>query len=137
MYQTSIRNKKTHQNFNRNKEKIILNENEEEYAYVINMLGNCRVILISNTGINCIGVISGSLRKFNKRVLIEKGDIVIITKSNSIDRKVYILRKLNSEQVNDLISINGMSNILINKYNCINDDNSLNDLNDSLNFLDI
>ena len=137
MYQTSIRNKKTHQNFNRNKEKIILNENEEEYAYVINMLGNCRVTLISNTGINCIGVISGSLRKFNKRVLIEKGDIVIITKSNSIDRKVYILRKLNSEQVNDLISINGMSNILINKYNCINDDNSLNDLNDSLNFLDI
>ena len=137
MYQTSIRNKKTHQNFNRNKEKIILNENEEEYAYVINMLGNCRVILISNTGINCIGVISGSLRKFNKRVLIEKGDIVIITKSNALDRKVYILRKLNSEQVNDLISINGISSILINKYNCINDDNNLNDLNDSLNFLDI
>jgi len=137
MYQTSIRNKKTHQNFNRNKEKIILNENEEEYAYVINMLGNCRVTLISNTGINCIGVISGSLRKFNKRVLIEKGDIVIITKSNALDRKVYILRKLNSEQVNDLISINGISSILINKYNCINDDNNLNDLNDSLNFLDI
>jgi len=137
MYQTSIRNKKTHQNFNRNKEKIILNENEEEYAYVINMLGNCRVILISNTGINCIGVISGSLRKFNKRVLIEKGDIVIITKSNALDKKVYILRKLNSEQVNDLISINGISSILINKYNCINDDNNLNDLNDSLNFLDI
>lgn len=137
MYQTSIRNKKTHQNFNRNREKIILDENEEEYAYVINMLGNCRVTLISNTGINCIGVISGSLRKFNKRVLIEKGDIVIITKSNALDRKVYILRKLNSEQVNDLISINGISNILINKYNCINDDNNLNDLNDSLNFLDI
>ena len=138
MYQTSIRNKKTHQNFNRNREKIILDENEEEYAYVINMLGNCRVTLISNTGINCIGVISGSLRKFNKRVLIEKGDIVIITKSNTIDKKVYILHKLNSEQVNDLISVNGISNILISKYNCIsNNEDCIDTLTENLNFIDI
>jgi initiation factor 1A len=139
MYQTSIRNKKKHQSFNRNKEKYKLNEEEEEYAYVINMLGNCRVLLISNTGINCTGVISGNLRKFNKRVLIEKGDIVIITKSNTIDKKVYILHKLNSEQVNDLISVNGISNILISKYNCIsnNNDDCIDTLTENLNFIDI
>lgn len=137
MYQTSIRNKKKHQSFNRNKEQYKINENEEEYAYVINMLGNCRVTLISNTGINCIGVISGSLRKFNKRVLVEKGDIVIITKSNTLDKKVYILRKLNSEQVNDLISNNLISDILINKYNCISNNDCIDTLTENLNFIDI
>jgi initiation factor 1A len=121
MYQTSIRNKKKHQNFNHNKEiNYILNKEEEEYAYVINMLGNCRVTLITDSGIKCIGIISGSLRKFNKRILIEKGDIVVVTKSNPNDKKVFILHKFNNEQTNNLISECKISNVLINYYNNIN-----------------
>jgi len=120
MYQTSIRNKKKHQSFNHIKTiNYDINDAEEEYAYIINMLGNCRVTLISNTGIKCIGIICGSLRKFNKRVLIEKGDIVVITKSSVTDNKVYILHKYNTEQINNLINDNKLSSILINNYNNI------------------
>lgn len=120
MYQSSIRNKKKHQDFQHNKNiNYNINDNEEEYAYVINMLGNCRVSLISNSGIKSIGIICGSLRKFNKRVLIEKGDIVVITKSNATEKKVYILHKFNNEQTQNLILEDKLSSVLINYYNNI------------------
>ena len=58
MYQTSIRNKKKHSNFQKNKESnYILDPLNEEYAFVIKMLGNCRVQLISQSGNKAIGVI--------------------------------------------------------------------------------
>ena len=70
MYQTSIRNKKKHSLFNQNKSNdYVLDEECEEYAYVIKILGNCRVIVISNSGSKNIGIIRGSLRKFNKRII--------------------------------------------------------------------
>lgn len=118
MYQTSIRNKKKHMDFQNNREITYkINDEYEEYGYIINMLGNCRVTVISQTGIVCIGVICGSLRKFNKRVLIEKGDIVVITKSSPHDKKVYINYKFNGEQTNSLIEEGKLSEILINHYN--------------------
>lgn len=139
MYQTSIRNKKKMQNFYKNKESNYdMNDEDEEYAYVTNTLGNCRVTVISNTNIKCIGIIRGSLRKFNNRVLIEKGNIVIITKSNTVDKKVYIVHKLNPEQVNNLIKDNKLSNELINYYNGLNTINinsdEITNLVDNLNF---
>ena len=77
-YQSSIRNKKNNKNFNREKQmKYELNEEIEEYGYISKMLGNCRCLVISNSNFDCIGTICGSLRKFNKRILIEKGDINI------------------------------------------------------------
>jgi len=124
MYQTSIRNKKKMQKFYKNKESNYdFDEENEEYAYVINTLGNCRVTVISNCGNKCIGVIRGSLRKFNNRVLIEKGNIVITTKSSEIDKKVYIVHKLNPDQVNNLIQEDKLSNILVNYYNGLSNSN--------------
>jgi len=124
MYQTSIRNKKKKKKFNKNKENNYnFDEENEEYAYVINTLGNCRVTVISNCGNKCIGVIRGSLRKFNNRVLIEKGNIVITTKSSEIDKKVYIVHKLNPDQVNNLIQEDKLSNILVNYYNGLSNSN--------------
>lgn len=118
MYQTSIRNKK--------KKKIIsniktnsyeLDQEIEEYAYVIKMLGNCRVSLITNTGNECIGVIRGNLKRFSNRVLIEKGDIVAVSTRDFQKNKVDIVHKFNRDQVLILISEEKISNILINYYN--------------------
>lgn len=141
MYQTSIRNKKKMQNFYKNKESNYdIDYENEEYAYVLNTLGNCRVTVISNTNIKCIGIIRGSLRKFNNRVLIEKGNIVIITKSDVIDKKVYIVHKLNPEQVNNLIKDDKISSELVNYYNGLNTTNinldEISNLVDNLNFND-
>ena len=71
--------------------------------------------------------------KFNKRILIEKGDIVIITKPTSTNTKVCINYKLNSDQVLSLISEFKISDRLANLYNnrCTTiDDKEISDLNE-------
>ena len=81
------------------------------------MLGNCRVQVITNSGIDAIGIIRGSLRKFTKRILIEVGDIVVVSKRDFQDNKVDIVHKYNPEQVNILVLEDKLSNILCNFYN--------------------
>jgi len=117
MYQTTIRNKKVKKILKNNIEnQYVINEEEEEYAYVIKMLGNCRVLLVTNSGNECVGIIRGSLRKFINRVLIENGDIVVISKRDFQNNKVDIVHKYNREQINLLISEKKLSNILLNYY---------------------
>ena len=133
-YQSSIRNKKNNKTFNKTKEiKYEINDEIEEYGIIIKMLGNCRCLITSNTNVDCVGTICGSLRKFNKRILIEKGDIVIITRPSEGNKKVIINYKLNSEQISNLIGVFKLNEKIINLYNnscCTIDDNHLNDLHD-------
>tara|TARA_B100001142_G_C14291801_1_gene639280 strand:- start:79 stop:594 length:516 start_codon:yes stop_codon:yes gene_type:complete len=118
MYQTSIRNKKIKKHLNNTYENTYnIDLDNEEYAYVIKMLGNCRVSLITNSGNETIGIIRGSLRKFAKRILIEKGDIVVVSLRGFQDNKVDIVHKYNREQINTLIDENKLSNVLLNSYN--------------------
>ena len=118
MYQTSIRNKKIKKHLNNVVDNVYnIDPDGEEYAYVIKMLGNCRVNLITNSGNESIGIIRGSLRKFAKRVIIEKGDIVAVSLRNYQDNKVDIVHKYNREQINTLITEKKLSNILLNSYN--------------------
>ena len=118
MYQSSIRDKKKYKKFNQAKsDNYFINTEVEEYAYVKKLLGNCRTQVITNSGIEAIGIIRGSLRKFNKRILIESGDIVVVSKREFQDSKVDIVHKYNQEQVQCLVSEGKLSNILCNFYN--------------------
>lgn len=117
-YQSTIRNKKSNKNFNKAKEsKYEINEEIEEYGIVEKMLGNCRCSVLSNTNVDCIGTICGSLRKFNKRILIEKGNIVIITSPSPANSKVIISYKLNDDQIKELIEQNKLNDKIIAKIN--------------------
>lgn len=117
MYQTSIRNKKKHTQFNKDKSvNYCINLEYEEYAYVIKLLGNCRAKILTNSGIEAIGIIRGSLRRFNKRVLIENGDLVVISKRDFQDNKVDIVHKFNIDQCQSLIKDKIISDVLINCY---------------------
>ena len=115
MYQTSIRKKKKNFNVNKNNNYEI-DYDIEEYAVVKKLLGNCRVSLITNSGDDVIGVIRGTLRKFNKRVLIEKGDIVIVSKRDFQANKVDIVHKVSLEICNKLLDSDQISNVLKNEY---------------------
>jgi initiation factor 1A len=120
-YQSSIRNKKNNKSFNKTKEITYkINDEIEEYGIVVQMLGNCRCQIYSNSNIECIGTICGSLRKFNKRVLIEKGNIVIITTPSLANNKVIINYKLNNDQINNLIEQKVLNEKIQNLYknNC-------------------
>lgn len=118
MYQSSIRGKKKHQRFHQIKsDNYQINSECEEYAYVKKLLGNCHVNVITNSGIEAIGIIRGSLKKFSTRIVIEVGDIVVVSKRDYQANKVDIVHKYNSDQVQSLISETKLSNILSNMYN--------------------
>ena len=113
MYQTTIRNKKKSTNIVKN---YVIDSECEEYALSKKLLGNCRVSLITNSGDEVIGIIRGNMRKFNKRVLIEVGDIVVVSKRDFQLNKVDIVHKCNLEQTQQLINNKELSDILINQY---------------------
>lgn len=118
MYQASIRDKKKHQKFHNVKtDNYIVNNDCEEYAYVKKNLGNCNLLVITNSGVEAMGVIRGKLRKFNTRIVIEVGDIVVVSKRDYQFNKVDIVHKYNPEQVRILINEGKLSNILINLQN--------------------
>jgi len=118
MYQTSIRNKKKSSNFNKvANNNYAIDKEYEVFAYVMKVLGNCRVLVLCDNGTEAIGVIRGSMRRFNKRVLIETGDIVAVSMREFQTNKVDIVHKYNAEQCKVLISNNEISDTLINAYN--------------------
>jgi initiation factor 1A len=120
MYQASIRDKKKHKIFNHQKnDNYELNPQYEEYAYVKKLLGNCRVHLITSSGIEAIGVIRGSLRKFSRRVIIEIGDIVVISKRDFQTDKVDIVHKYNLDQVQTLIAEKKLTGTLCSFYSSV------------------
>lgn len=118
MYQTSIRNKKQKKILNNSQNNnYTIDNNNEDYACVKKLLGNCRALLYTNSGNECIGIIRGSLRKFTKRVLIEKCDIVVVSIRDYQLSKVDIVHKYNREQIQELIKEKKLSQSLINFYN--------------------
>jgi len=122
MYQASIRNTKKHKEFNNlRKDNYDLKKEFEEYAYVKKLLGNCRVLLITNSGKDVIGIIRGSLRKFSKRVIIEVGDIVVVSIRDYQESKVDIVHKYNSDQVQSLFAENKISRIISEMYHDTSD----------------
>ena len=121
MYQTSIRNKKKKSQFNKvSNNNYNIDSEYEVYAYVIKLLGNCRVLVLCDNGTEAVGVIRGSMRRFNKRVLIETGDIVAVSIRDFQIGKVDIVHKYNAEQCKILINNKEISDTLINAYNKVN-----------------
>ena len=118
MYQTSIRNKKQKKYLNNSHNNDYnLDKENEEYAIVTKLLGNCRVSVVTNSGNECIGIIRGSLRKFSKRILIEKADIVVVSIRDYQNSKVDIVHKFNREQIQLLIKEKNLAQSIINFYN--------------------
>ena len=131
MYQTSIRNKKQKSQFNKvSNNNYNIDSEDEVYAYVIKLLGNCRVLVLCDNGTEAVGVIRGSMRRFNKRVLIETGDIVAVSIRDFQIGKVDIVHKYNMEQCKILINNKDISDTLINAYNRVNM-NTINNTNDA------
>ena len=121
MYQTSIRNKKQKSHFNKvSNNNYNIDSEYEVFAYVIKLLGNCRVLVLCDNGTEAVGVIRGSMRRFNKRVLIETGDIVAVSIRDFQIGKVDIVHKYNAEQCKILINNKEISDTLINAYNKVN-----------------
>jgi translation initiation factor 1A len=117
MYQASIRNKKKTLNLSKSKNiNYIINPEYEDYGFVIKLLGNCRASILCNNGDIIIGIIRGNMRRFNKRVLIGDGDIVVVSRRDYQVNKADIVHKYNLEQCQYIINSKEISETLINAY---------------------
>lgn len=135
MYQTSIRNKKKISQFNKvANNNYTIDREHEEYAFVIKLLGNCRVLVLCDNGNEAIGVIRGSMRRFNKRVLIETGDIIAVSMREFQNNKVDIVHKYNAEQCKILINTKEISDTLSNAYNKVSASSINNTIEENLIF---
>jgi translation initiation factor 1A len=113
MYQTLIRNKKKGTKVVNN---YTINLDYEEYGLAKKLLGNCRILVLCNSGEETVGIIRGNMRKFNKRVLIDVGDIVVVSKRDYQANKVDIVHKFSLEQCKTIINNKEITDTLINEY---------------------
>lgn len=103
MYQSKIRASKK-RGANRSKELDEPDENNgQEFGYVQDMLGNGRLRALCDDGKVRVGRIAGSLRKYSKKVIIERGDLILITKRDFEEDKVDVVGKYTNEQVNGFL----------------------------------
>lgn len=104
MYQSRIRDNKRR---GKQARTLVEPDEEQDYGIVLDMLGNGRVRTFCSDTVIRMGRIRGSMRKYAKKVIIDKGDIVIISKREFEDDKVDIVYKYTHEETTKLMK-NGM-----------------------------
>ncbi len=102
MYQSRIR-----QNKKRVKNKVLLEPEEgQEYAVVRDMLGNGRLRCFCEDGTEKIGRIRGSMRKYAGKVIIDRGDLILIAgRDFGQDDKVDVFHKYSHEDISALMKM--------------------------------
>jgi len=98
------RRKGKKKNTNNISKHVIIKEDEfQEYAIVIRMAGNCRIIARvypSDERINCL--IRGSMQK---RVWIASNDLILISKMEFDKKKAIVIHKYPGEHISQLIKM--------------------------------
>jgi translation initiation factor 1A len=94
MYQTRIHNGKKKSPKHR---ALIEPDDGQMYAIVQQMLGNGRVKVLCEDGKERLAKIRGSMRKYGKKTLIEKSDLVIVSERDFED-KVDLVHKYNYDE---------------------------------------
>jgi len=97
MYQSRIRNGK--KKCTRNPKRMVEDPtDDQEFAVVRDLLGNGRLNALCEDGEVRLGRIRGSMRKFKGKVIIENGDLIIISKRDYEEGKVDVISKYTYEE---------------------------------------
>jgi len=106
MYQSRIRNAKQRSARPVKHRELAYPGDGQEYAIVTDMLGNGRVRVICDgerAVEPCIGRICGSMRKFKSKVIVERGDLVLVSRRDFEPSKVDVMHKYSHDEVSLLI----------------------------------
>lgn len=103
MYQANIRDrkKKNHNKHNR-QEAYAMPMEGQEFALVTKMLGNGRVQALCVDGMHRVGRIRGSMRYSKHKVLIEVGDLIMVS-GRDYEDKVDVIHKYSHDEVNTFV----------------------------------
>lgn len=102
MYQSKIRERKKRGNVRNDIPEPDENVGQE-YALVQAMLGNGRLQALCGNGNLVVGRIAGSLRKYSNKVIIERGDLILISRRDFEPNKVDVIGKYTNEQLNQFL----------------------------------
>lgn len=103
MYQSRIRQNKGGKRGGKNKT-LLEPEEGQEYAVVKDMLGNGRLRAFCEDGTDKIGRIRGSMRKYAGKVIIDRGDLILVSARDfGNDDKVDVFHKYTHEDVSALM----------------------------------
>jgi translation initiation factor 1A len=97
MYQSRIRNVKSRSNRNEKARGLEMPDSGQEYGLAVQLLGNGRVTVLCSDGVQRMGRICGSMRKYNNKVLVESGNLLLIS-HRGFEDKVDILGKYSYEE---------------------------------------
>lgn len=101
MYQSRIRQNKKR---NAKSKGLVEPEDGQEYAVVRDMLGNGRLRAFCEDGKDRIGRIRGSMRKYSGKVIIDRGDLILISgRDFGNDDKVDVFHKYSHEDISTLM----------------------------------
>jgi len=102
MYKSRIQNGKSRNNRDEKRRDMIFPDDDQEYGIVQEMLGNGRVRILCNDKVTRMGRICGKMRKYRSKVIIESGDLVIISKRDYEEDKVDVIHKYAFDEANYL-----------------------------------
>jgi translation initiation factor 1A len=102
MYQSNIRNSKARAQRNEKKREMMYPDKGQEYAYVQELMGNGRLKAYCEDGNVRVGRIRGNMRNYKHKVIINRGDIILISKRDYEDDKVDVIHKYSFEEANKL-----------------------------------
>jgi translation initiation factor 1A len=102
MYKSRIQNVKQRSKRDEKNRELELPDSCQEFAIVQEMLGNGRVRIMCEDKLSRVGRICGSMRRYKSKVLIEIGDLVIISKRDYEKDKVDIIHKYALDEANKL-----------------------------------
>jgi translation initiation factor 1A len=103
MYQSLIKNGKKRTATKEKNRNITTLDSGQEYAIIKSLLGNGRTMVLCEDNIERMGRIRGSMRHHSKKTLVDKGDLVIISKRDYEEDKVDICHKFNYDETCKII----------------------------------
>ena len=102
MYKSNIRNKKARAGRFEKKRELLFPEEGQEFAFVQELMGNGRLKAMCGDGKVRVARIRGSMRKSKNKTIINRGDIILITRREYEDDKADVIHKYNQEETNKL-----------------------------------
>ena len=103
MYQSRIKNGKKRTNRDEKHRGIIEPDTDQEYAIVQELLGNGRLRVMCTDEIPRVARIRGNMRKSTHKVIIEKGDLILISRRDFEEDKVDVIHKYTHEETSSII----------------------------------
>jgi translation initiation factor 1A len=101
MYQSNIRNAK--KRGAKGDREFLMPDAAQQFAMVQDMLGNGRVRALCQDGSSRVGRIRGSMRKYKNKVIIGRGDLIIVALREFDAANVDVVHKYDHDECSKLL----------------------------------